>query len=192
MQLIMAVRCAVGGGRYGGMKRAATAGVAVLAVGLSLAGCGGSNGDARAGEAVEPSIPVTTASQGIVATASLDGFGECAGTGKLAKTTMSGTNVLGITWTTTTALPTGDSSYYLMAGPYQIGLRSLPGNQVARFVFDTRTGKQENLTSSYILDGATGQLIVPFASLQDLAAWPETWTATVSTGGADAGTCTGT
>ena len=167
--------------------RRGVAGVALVVVLGAAAGCGGGGSDQSAPPTTRGSSSTTTTAR---PAAQLSGFKECAGTGVLTKAAISGNgDTVGITWTLARPITAENPGYYALVGTYQIGLRDLPGNEVAMFVADLAKGGQVNLKSSYLIDGTTAQLIVPSSALKGVT-MDDSFTVTVTGGGSDLDTCT--
>lgn len=62
---------------------------------------------------------------------------------------------------------------------------------VFRFVFAFDTAQQENLTSSYFIDGATAGIVVPLTALPGVTA-PFDYMAVLNVNGQDVDSCNGT
>ncbi|MEX2294299.1 MAG: hypothetical protein WD691_10980 [Acidimicrobiales bacterium] len=171
---------------------------AVVALPLLLAACGGDD-DAPPTTTMAAETTTTETTPASAPQAALTGFTECtdppgdgAGADLISATLGVQGQVLTISYQTAAPLPGPSFSYYIniFSAGYQIGLRSIDG-EVFRLVADLTEGGQENLTTSYTLDGNLATLVVPLSALPRLAQ-PFDYSAVITVDGVDVDKCDGT
>lgn len=152
---------------------------------LLLTGCSSSDGAsaepaATTTTSVAPTVEGPTAPEGELV------WSEAIGSGDLVSVTIqTDANLLTVQAEGPTP-PTGAVLYSVLAGPYQMGLKSVDGD-VTVFAFDSAAGTQVRLDNSYIYADSVVTFRIPLAEIPNLPE-PLTWSASLSVEGVDVGT----
>lgn len=100
-----------------------------------------------------------------------------------------------VTFSTAAALPAKGTVLYSVSAysadgqkGYQMGAKFQDGQEVANFIFDNTSSKQENITNRAVAADQRVSMRYPLPSLENLGQ-AFTWSATVSLNGSDVDRC---
>ena len=159
---------------------------AALALVVTLSACAGNE---RVDEVVTSTTTTAPRISGFSACGDPTGDGSLGADLVAARLATQG-QVLTVVYDTATP-PTAETVLWsvMAASRYQLGLKRI-GQEVVVFVFDFRTARQQNFSSSHLIDGTMAQAVYPLSAMPDLAPSFD-WRATVNVEGTDTDECEG-